>query len=183
MPMYECNEHQFVENIRRMIETSEKFLVNRKINWHDDAKYGPATLPDPEFEKYSILIFRKSLRATVFSRVPFVDDFHKRIYDQGESLHASSNLKFPRMSIPYYRVEYSINLWGGTYYFNFDALFNPEILMEKRRGKLLGKDGSLIYVLKFNPPEENILNINLPKGVMVFDVKNMIKVIDYTSNF
>ena len=159
MPMYECNEHQFVENIRRMIETSEKFLVNRKINWHDDAKYGPATLPDPEFEKYGILIFRKSLRATVFSRVPFVDDFHKRIYDQGENLHASSNLKFPRMSIPYYRVEYSINLWGGTYYFNFDALFNPEILMEKRRGKLLGKDGSLIYVLKFNPPEENILNI------------------------
>jgi hypothetical protein len=80
-------------------------------------------------------------------------------------------------------VEYSINLWGGTYYFNFDALFNPEILMEKRRGKLLGKDGSLIYVLKYNAPEENILNINLPKGVMVFDVKNMIKVIDYTSNF
>ena len=52
MPMYECNEHQFVENIRRMIESPEKFLVNRKINWHDDAKYGPATLPDPEFEKY-----------------------------------------------------------------------------------------------------------------------------------
>jgi hypothetical protein len=55
--------------------------------------------------------------------------------------------------------------------------------MEKRRGKLLGKGGSLIYVLKYSPPEENILNINLPQGVMVFDVKNMIKVIDYTSNF
>jgi hypothetical protein len=37
--------------------------------------------------------------------------------------------------------------------------------------------------LKFNPPDENLLNINLPKGVMVFDVKNMIKVVDYTSNF
>jgi hypothetical protein len=55
--------------------------------------------------------------------------------------------------------------------------------MEKRKGKLLGKDGSLVHVLRFNPPEENILNISLPKGVMVFDVKNMIKVIDYSSDF
>jgi hypothetical protein len=105
------------------------------------------------------------------------------MYDQGENLHTSSNLKFPRISIPYYRVEYSINLWGGTYCFAFDALFSPEILMEKRKGKLLGQNGSLIHVLKFNPPDENLLSINLPKEVMVFDVKNMIKVIDYTSNF
>jgi hypothetical protein len=166
-----------------MIESSEKFLINRKINWHDDAKYGPATLPDSEFEKYAILFFRKSLRSTVLSRIPFIDDFHKRMYNQDENLHASSNLRFPRISIPYYRVEYSVNLWGGTYFFAFDALFSPEILMEKRKGKHLGKDGSLIHVLKFDPPHENILNINLPKGVMVFDVKDMIKVIDYTSNF
>jgi hypothetical protein len=183
MPLYECNEQQFVENIRRMIESSERFLVNRKINLHDDARYGPATLPDSEFEKYATLFLRKSLRSTVLSRTPFIDDFHKRMYDQDENLHASSNLKFPRISIPYYRVEYSINLWGGTYFFAFDALFNSEILLEKRKGKLLGKEGSLIHVLKFNPPDENVLNINLPKGVMVFDVKNMIKVIDYTSNF
>lgn len=183
MPVYECNEHQFVENIRRMMDSSEKFLVNRKIDWHDDAKYGPSILPDAEFGKYSILWLRKSVKSTVFSRVPFIDDFHKRMYDRDENLHASSNLKFPRISIPYYRVEYSINLWGGTYLFTFDALFNPEILMEKRKGKLLGKDGSLVHVLRFNPPEENILNINLPKGVMVFDVKNMIKVIDYSSHF
>jgi len=183
MPIYECNEHQFVENVRRMIDISEKFLVNRKIDWHDDAKYGPSVLPDPEFQKYSILWFRKSLRSTVVAQVPFIDDFHKRMYDRGENLHASSNLKFPRVSIPYFRIEYSINLWGGTYLFAFDALFNPEILIEKRRGKMLGKDGSLIHILKFNPPDENILNISLPKGVMVFDVRNMIKVIDYTSNF
>jgi hypothetical protein len=183
MPLYECNENQFVENIRRMIESSEKFVVNRKINWHDDAKYGPATLPDSEFEKYTILFVRRSVRSTVLSRVPFVDDFHKRMYDQGENLHTSSNLKFPRISIPYYRVEYSINLWGGTYCFAFDALFSPEILMEKRKGKLLGQNGSLIHVLKFNPPDENLLSINLPKEVIVFDVKSMIKVIDYTSNF
>ena len=55
--------------------------------------------------------------------------------------------------------------------------------MEKRTGKLLGKDGCLVHVLRFNPPDENILNISLPKGVMVFDVKDMIKVIDYNSNF
>jgi hypothetical protein len=105
------------------------------------------------------------------------------MYDQDENLHSSSNLKFPRISIPYYRVEYSINLWGGTYFFPFDALFDLEIRMEKRKGKLLGKEGSLIHVLRFKPPDENVLSINLPKGVMVFDVKNMVKVIDYTSTF
>jgi hypothetical protein len=182
MPLYECNEHQFVENIRRIIETSEKFLVNRRINLHDDAKYGPATLPDEEFEKYSKICARKTLKSTVFSKVPFIDDFHKRMFNQGENLHRSSNLIFPRMSIPYYKVEYSVNIWGSTYFFAFDALFNPEIVMEKRKGKLLG-NGSLIYVLKYTPPDERILNINLPKEVMVFDVKNMIKVIDYSSNF
>ena len=77
MPLYECNEQQFVENIRRMIESSERFLVNRKINLHDDARYGPATLPDSEFERYLFLFFRKSLRSTVFSRTPFIDDFQK----------------------------------------------------------------------------------------------------------
>jgi hypothetical protein len=182
MPLYECNEQQFVENIRRMIESSERFLVNRKISLHDDARYGPSTLPDVEFEKYAALLFRKSVRSAVFSRTPFIDDFHKRMYDQGENLHSSSNLNFPRFSIPYYRAEYSINLWGGTYFFSFDALFYSEIRMEKRKGKLLGKEGSLIHVLRFKPPAENVLNINLPKEVMVFDVKNMVKVIDYTSN-
>ena len=59
MPLYECNEQQFVENIRRMIESSERFLVNRKINLHDDARYGPATLPDSEFEKYVSFIFQE----------------------------------------------------------------------------------------------------------------------------
>ena len=78
MPLYECNEQQFVENIRRMIESSERFLVNRKINLHDDARYGPATLPDSEFES-TVYFFRKSLRSTVFSRTPFIDDFHKRM--------------------------------------------------------------------------------------------------------
>src|SRR6266496_1161363 len=55
MPVYECNEHQFVENIRRLIETSQKFLVNRRITWHDDARYGPAILPDDEFDRYAMI--------------------------------------------------------------------------------------------------------------------------------
>ncbi|MFL6397432.1 MAG: hypothetical protein ACJ706_09795 [Nitrososphaeraceae archaeon] len=37
MPLYECNEHQFVENIRRLMETSERFVVNRKMELRDDA--------------------------------------------------------------------------------------------------------------------------------------------------
>ena len=65
MPLYECNEHQFVENIRRLLESRERFLVNRKITLHDDARYGPATLPDQEFERYSALFTRKSVNSTV----------------------------------------------------------------------------------------------------------------------
>ena len=182
MPLYECNEQQFVENIRRLIETSEKFLVNRRISLHDDARYGPATLPNEEFKRYAIICMRKSLKSTVFSKVPFVDDFHGRMYDKDENIHGSSNLMFPRMSIPYYKVEYSINVWGGTYFFTFDALFDPEIIIEKRSVKRLGTD-ILIHVLKYNAPDERVLTINLPKEVMVFDVKNMVRVIDYSSNF
>ena len=61
MPLYECNEHQFVENIRRLLESKEKFLVNRKIMLHDDAKYGPATMPDHEFKRYEMICTRKSV--------------------------------------------------------------------------------------------------------------------------
>ena len=182
MPLYECNEQQFVENIRRLIETSEKFLVNRRISLHDDAKYGPSTLPNEEFKRYAMICMRKSLKSTVFSKVPFIDDFHGRMYEKCENIHGSSNLLFPRMSIPYYKVEYSINVWGGTYFFTFDALFDPEIIIEKRSGKRLGTD-ILVHVLKYNPPDERVLTINLPKEVMVFDVKNMVRVIDYSSKF
>jgi hypothetical protein len=149
---------------------------------HDDAKYGPATLPNDEFKRYAIICMRKSLKSTVFSKVPFIDDFHARMYDKGENIHGSSSLMFPRMSIPYYKVEYSINVWGGTYFFTFDALFDPEIIIEKRSVKRLGT-GILIHVLKYNAPDERVLTINLPKDVMVFDVKNMVRVIDYSSNF
>jgi hypothetical protein len=184
MPLYECNEYQFVENIRRLLESREKFLVNRKITLHDDARYGPATLPDQEFERYSSLCTRKSVNSTVCAKVPFIDTFHgNRMHDEGENLHAASSLLYPRMSVPYYRVEYSVNVWGGTYFFAFDALFDPEIAIEKRTGRKLGRQGALVHVLRYSPPEERVLAINLPKDVMVFDVKHMVRVIDHSSNF
>ena len=182
LPLYECNEHQFVENIRRLLESKEKFLVNRKMMLHDDAKYGPAIMPDYEFKRYEMICTRKSVNSTVYAKVPFIDTFHHtRMYDEGENLHSASALLFPRMSVPYYRVEYSVNVWGGTYFFAFDALFNPEVVIEKRSGKRF--EGALIHVLRYNPPEERVLAINLPKEVMVFDVKQMVRVIDHSSNF
>jgi len=87
------------------------------------------------------------------------------------------------MSVPYYRVEYSVNVWGGTYLFTFDALFDPKIAIEKRAGRRLGRKGSLVHVIKYNPPAERVLAINLPKQVTVFDVKHMVRVIDHSSNF
>src|SRR5919198_2881531 len=181
MPLYECNEHQFVENIRRLLESKEKFLVNRKITLHDDAKYGPATMPDPEFMRYETICSRKSANCTVYAKVPFVDSFHGgRMYGEGDNLHAASALPFPRMSVPYYRVEYSVNVWGGTYFFAFDVLFNPAVVIERRNIRNRSK-GTLVHVLRYNPPDERFITINLPDGVMVFDIKNMIRVIDDSS--
>lgn len=184
MPIYECNEYQFVENVRRLIETSQKFIINRRITVHDDAKYGPAILPEEEFHLYEKLCIRRSVNSTVTSRVPFIDSFHRnRMHGGNEILHAASNLVFPRMSIPYCKVEYSLNIWGGTYLFTFDALFKPEIVIEKRNLRTLGGKGALIHLLRYNPPQERVMEINLPKEVTVFDVRNMIRVIDYSSNF
>ncbi|AIF85198.1 hypothetical protein NTE_03166 [Candidatus Nitrososphaera evergladensis SR1] len=183
MPLYECNEHQFVENLRRLLEAGEKFIVNRRTTMHDDAKYGPATLPEEEFARYETLCTRKAVNSTVYAKVPFIDVYHGgRMHDAEENLHSSTALKFPRMSIPYFRIEYSVNVWGGTYFFAFDALFDPEIVIEKRSGRRLGK-GALVHVLRYNPPKEQVLSVNLPKGVVVLDVKHMVRVIDHTSNF
>jgi hypothetical protein len=184
MPLYECNEHQFVENLRRLLESGERFVVNRRISLHDDAKYGPATLPDEEFKRYETLCSRKSVNSTVYAKVPFVDSYHSnRMHDAGENLHAATALAFPRMSVPYYRVEYSVSVWGSTYFFAFDALFDPKIAIEKRSGRRLGREGALVHVLRYNAPQERVLAINLPKGVVVLDVKQMVRVVDHTSNF
>lgn len=184
MPLYECNENQFVENVRRLIESEEKFVVNRRITLHDDARYGPGILPDDEFKRFEPLCDRKSVKSSVYSRLPFIDQYHgNRVHDAGENLHSSTALLYPRLSIPYYRVEHSVNVWGGTYLHSFDALFDPEIKIEKRSGRKLGKKGMLVHVLSFNPPKERLLTLNLPKQVVVFDVKYMVRVIDHSSNF
>lgn len=184
MPLYECNENQFVENIRRLLETGERFVVNRRVTVHDDAKYGPATLPDEEFSRYEALCERKSLKSTVLARVPFLDSYHSgRIYDQGETLHSAGSLLFPRLSIPYLRVEYSVNIWGGTYLFSFDALFDSEIRIEKRSNKRFAKGGALVHVLSYNVPKERAISINLPSKVVVLDVKQLVRTIDHTSLF
>ncbi|MGI0036612.1 MAG: hypothetical protein ACRD98_12180, partial [Nitrososphaera sp.] len=147
-------------------------------------RYGPASLPDQEFGRYSTLCTRKSVNSTVCARVPFVDSFHgSRMHYEGDILHSSGSLLFPRMSIPYYKVEYSVNVWGGTYLFSFDALFNPRVVIEKRTGRRLGREGALVHVLRYDQPEERVLAINLPKDVMVFDVKHMIRVVDHSSIF
>jgi hypothetical protein len=177
MPFYECNEHQFVENIRRLMEKSERFVVNRKIELRDDGKYGPSILPDQEFDRYTTICTRKSLKSTVLSKVPFIDEFHSRMFDKGQILHGSSSLRYSRLSVPYYKVEYSINVWGGTYFFAFDVLFEPNVTIQKRSGRNLGK-GNLVHVLQHNPPQEAILTINLPKEIIVLDIKNMLRVIE-----
>src|SRR5439155_332563 len=84
------------------------------------------------------------------------DDFHRRIHDKDENVHGSGNLMFPRMSIPYYEVEYSVNIWGATYFFTFDALFDPHIVLEKRQGKRLS---GLIHVLKYDPTPDRLLTL------------------------
>ena len=166
-----------MENIRRLMETSQKFAINRKIELHDDAKYGPSILPDQEFHRYSSICTRKSIKSTVLSKVPFMDVFHSRMFDKDEILHGSTSLLYPRLSIPYYKVEYSMNVWGSTYFFSFDALFEPSVTIQRRNERRLGK-GTLVHVLQYNPPQEAVLTINLPRDVIVLDIKNMRRAIE-----
>ena len=118
MLTYECNEYQYVENIRRLIEsTHDKIIVNRKITLHDDGRYRPSVLPAVEFVNYSGILDRKSLKSNVYLIKPFYDDFHKRRSDADEIIHSYNHLRFPRISVPYFRVEYSITIWGSSYLF------------------------------------------------------------------
>ncbi len=185
MPFYECNENQFVENVRRLLESKQSFVVNRRISIYDDYRYGLATVPDIEFERYSMICERRGYKYTVYAKVPFIDDFHGRFYSEGEALHLASSLNFPRISIPYYKVEYSFNLWGSTYLHTFDAMFEPNIVIEKKdlsakmkKNIPTRKSSMLVHVLKFDPPDDKMLGLNLPNQVMIFDVKKMARVFD-----
>jgi hypothetical protein len=106
-----------------------------------------------------------------------MDVFHSRMFDKDEILHGSTSLLYPRLSIPYYKVEYSMNVWGSTYFFSFDALFEPSVTIQRRNERRLGK-GTLVHVLQYNPPQEAVLTINLPRDVIVLDIKNMRRAIE-----
>jgi hypothetical protein len=81
----------------------------------------------------------------------------------------------PRLSIPYYRVEYSFSIWGSMYIHTFDVLFKPEIKLEKRKVK---NKSMLVHTLKFNMPEEDMLSLRLPDKVVVLDVKKLTRIFD-----
>jgi hypothetical protein len=209
--VYECNEQQFIENIVRLLNTlnDNRLIVNRRIMLCDDHRYGPSILPEQEFVKYSSIMERKGVRRTVYAKIPFIDEFHNRFYDAEEALHSSSSLSTPRLSIPYYRVEYSFSIWNNSYIYTFDVLFEPEVVIEKRRiptnrirararartriepslsssspspyssnssnSSSSNSNSMLIHVLRFNQPDEKMLNINIPRQVIVMDVKRMIR--------
>ncbi len=183
MAIYECDEQQFIENIARLLRSkvSEKIVVNRRVTLHDDHRYGLSILPEQEFIKYSSICERKGLKKSVYAKVPFIDEFHNKFYDANEVLHSASNLSTPRLSIPYYKVEYSFSIWGNSYIYTFDVLFEPSIRIGKRRipkeGKHLKYDSMLIHILSLNQPNERMLEINLPKEIVVLDVKRMLRVV------
>ncbi|MEM3017221.1 MAG: hypothetical protein QXW14_06995 [Candidatus Nitrosocaldus sp.] len=195
MAVYECNEQQFIENIVRLLNalSDNRLIVNRRVMLCDDHKYGPSILPEQEFAKYAGIMERKGVKRSVYAKIPFIDEFHNRFYYAEEILHSSSSLSTPRLSIPYYRVEYSFSLWGNSYIYTFDVLFEPEVVIEKRRlptGRMrrrigIGSSSSpsssnnniLIHILRFNQPDERMFNINIPTQVVVLDVKRMIRTI------
>jgi hypothetical protein len=65
-----------------------------------------------------------------------------------------------------------MTVWGSTYFFTFDALFEPSVTIQRRNEKRLGK-GILVHVIQYDPPQEAVLTINLPRDVIVLDTKNM----------
>jgi hypothetical protein len=179
MPIYECNEHQFVENLRRLIDTNFKIIVKRSIRLHDDAKHSVSRLPDCEFEKFSTVMARKRLGVNVYSTKPFYDLFHRRFYSEDAKVHS---VRYPRsctLSLPYFRVEYSFDIWGETYCYSLDALFRPEVRLERRKiRRPLNKERGravLVHVLDFKPPHPKTLELELPPSILVFDVNQKIR--------
>lgn len=177
MPSFECNETQFIENISRLLESENRFIVNRRMQIYDDRRYGPASLPDDVFTQFSPILTRKGPRSSVYAKIHFLDDFHQKVYFLQDLLHSSSKMKYPVLHIPYYKVEYSFKIWGNLYHFSFDVLFKPKISIEQKKitrkmsPKIEENSTMLIHVLQFEPPPVRILAINLPKKVLVLDFK------------
>jgi hypothetical protein len=165
------------------------------ISHYDDGRYGLSHLPNCEFQKYVQIAKRASQRSNSYSLRPFFDDYHHRLYAEDVLLHSARRYDMRGrigLSIPYVKVEYSLAIWGETYRFEFDALYEPEIKLEKRNldpliehhDDLLSnksekdhrKKSMLVYVLSFNLPDEKLLCIELPPSVIVFDVRRAIRV-------
>jgi len=79
--------------------------------------------------------------------------------------------------MPYCKVEYSFRILGSSYHYSFDVLFKPKISIEQKKitkkmnPQIEEESIMLIHVLQFEPPQEKMLIINLPKKVLVLDFK------------
>lgn len=181
MPSYECNEQQFIENLRKVIDTNFKIIVKRAIKIHNDSIHNISRLPDCEFKKYSQLMMKSKQRTNVYAKKPFYDEFHRRFYSEFDKVHSARYSKIITLSIPYFKVEYSFDIWGETYCYSFDALFQPIIKLETKNIKPLSITGKeknkrlLLFVLSFKPPQQETLQIKLPQSVLLFEVNQKIK--------
>lgn len=177
MPLFECNETQFIENISRLLDSENRFVVNRRVQVYDDKRYGPAGIPDEIFMQFSSILTRKGQRSSVYAKTHFLDDYHHKVYFLQDLLHSSSKMKYPILHTPYHKVEYSFRIWGNSYHYSFDVLFKPKITIEQKKitkkmsPRIEEESTMLIHVLQFEPPHEKILSINLPKKVLVLDFK------------
>ena len=165
--------------------------MNRRVSHCDDGRYGLSHLPDCEFHKYDQIAKRVHQRSNVCASKPFIDIHHHKLYEEGAVLHSIRYLNSSILSLPYVKVQYSFTVWGETYVFEFDALYEPAIGLEKRdlseialrrRATLTGESGDrrrsksiLAYVLSFNPPDEKMLRMDLPSSVIVFDVRRPLR--------
>lgn len=177
MTSFECNETQFIENISRLLDSENRFVVNRRVQVYDDKRYGPAGLPDEVFVQFSSIFTRKGQRSSVHAKTHFLDDYHHKVYFLQDLLHSSSKMKYPSLHIPYCKVEYSFRILGSSYHYSFDVLFKPKISIEQKKitkkmnPRIEEESIILIHVLQFEPPQEKMLTINLPKKVLVLDFK------------
>ena len=177
MTSFECNESQFIENISRLLDSENRFVVNRRVQVYDDKRYGPSGLPDEAFIQFSSIFTRKAQRSSSYAKTHFLDDYHHRVYFLQDLLHSSSKMRYPVLHIPYCKVEYSFRILGSSYHFSFDVLFRPKISIEQKKitkkmnPRIEEESTMLIHVLQFEPPPEKMLTINLPKKVLVLDFK------------
>lgn len=181
MTTYECNENQFIENLRKLLAVKSRVIVNRILTSHDDGRYGLSYLPDPVFRKYQMIARRDRPRTPAKAVKPFIEDRTGRLYDAGAVIHSGRRDHPSHMSVPYTRVEYSFAVWGDTYRHVFDALYEPDIRLEKRsppRSHLAGKSeagksapAQLVHVLRFGPPNDSAIALDLPSRVITLDAR------------